>query len=138
MRVAQTIILCLVFHAGAGRSFCEPQKDSTKCVTVKYVMNFLRNSKKNANTFPQTQLMTSIREQGFCGRPTEAEFEDIRRAGAVSEVLSLIDERTGVGPSAPPIVGPPAPPPPPKVGHLRVLCQPVDCIVTLNGKLLGN
>jgi len=136
MRVGNIVILISILQASVVASFCRPQKDGSKCVPVENVLTLLAKYKTNRSTYPQKQIISLIKEYGYCGRPTESELEKIRRAGALPELMTAIEEATREAPPPPPPAGP-KPPPPPKEGSLRVLCQPVYCSITVNGKTLG-
>jgi hypothetical protein len=81
-------------------------------------------------------VIAAIKEQGYCKRPTEAEWEAIRKGEGSPELLNAIDEATR--PAAERIEhSVKQPPPRPKEGKLHVVCEPVDCQVSVNGKVLG-
>jgi len=104
-------------------------------MSMKNVLDPLALYKKSPNTYPQAGLIKDVKERGLCVAPTPAEIERIREAGASQE---LIDAIVPPAPSPPqPVSRPTLTPAPKKEGHLRVLCQPVDCKVMNGDKPLG-
>ena len=134
MRYRTVIVTFLLLWPG----LCTAQRNPVKCTRMDQVMTWLGLYRKSKNTYPQAQLIAKIKDEGFCARPTEAEFEAIRKAEGSPELLTAIDEATR--PAGNNVFGPkpqPTPPPPPKEGKLHVVCEPVDCQVSVNGKILG-
>src|SRR5215831_16627889 len=134
MRYRTVIVTFLLLWPG----LCTAQRNPVKCTRMDQVMTWLGLYRKSKNTYPQAQLIAKIKDEGFCARPTEAEFEAIRKAEGSPELLTAIDEATR--PAGNTVFGPKpqsTPPPRPKEGKLHVVCEPVDCQVSVNGKILG-
>jgi hypothetical protein len=76
-------------------------------------------------------LKWQLKKVGLSFQLTSAHLETLKRAGASEDVLKAIETAP-----QPPVLEVPEPP---KVrnGYLRVLCEPADCNIWLNGKELG-
>lgn len=107
------------------------------CHSVGDVLNWLAINKKSPATKPIPVLVNMIKKLGFCGRPTAAEYESILAAGATKDLMAVIPKPLPTERGGPP-KDPIQPPPRQKEGTLRVLCQPVECNVTVvGGQALG-
>lgn len=131
-----TRVLIIVIICGAG--VCFSQNSGNACVGVDEVLKYLKLYQASKPSYPQSRVINRIKRYGFCTRPTESDFDNIKRSGGSPELVSAIEEATrekGKQVFVPP---PPPPPPPPKDGVLRVLCQPVDCHISVDGKPVGD
>jgi hypothetical protein len=130
-------ILPLLLCAFLVSNLWAQRRTETKCVSMKNVLDTLALYRKSPNTYPQAGLIRNVKERGFCGATTPEEIDRIREAGGSPELIATI---APPAPAPPPLPGPgPTPTPEPaKEGRLRVLCQPLDCNVTVDGaKFLG-
>jgi hypothetical protein len=128
--------LIIVIICGAG--VCFSQNDGNKCVGVDEVLKYLKLYQASKPSYPQSRVINRIKRYGFCTRPTESEFDNIKRSGGSPELISAIEEATRDAAAAVAVGPPPPPPAKPKEGVLRILCQPVDCHISVNGKPLGD
>jgi len=137
MRFGRIIALACVLHRLGHPCFSQTQKDTSKCVSVKRVLELLGYYNKSRNSYPQSQIITLIKDRGFCGRPTPSELDGIKRENGSPELLAAIDAATRETENTPSPVPTEVEVKQPKQGRLQVLCRPVDCRVSVDGKDLG-
>jgi hypothetical protein len=79
------------------------------------------------------RLKDAVEQRGVAFSPTAAEIDQLKKAGASPELISVILNKAPAAPKAAP---PPAPAP--KFGTLALQCAPAECDIFLNGVAKGH
>jgi hypothetical protein len=121
------------------------RQSNPSCYPVEEIANALANyTARHKTSYPESTLITEIRNRTVCSRPTVEELDKIRRAGASAKLLEAIESAapptlaSATSAPAPPSSAQPClQPPPSKPGRLTVTCADVDCNVFVNGAPIG-
>jgi hypothetical protein len=115
--------------AAPGMPFRAPQRvDWTKKPIASFdeVMNLAKDVKRGR--IAERRVLQKIQNGRLLFTPTNEQVQQLQAAGASERIVDAIREWV------PP---PPKPPPPPQPGTFSVLCQPIDCSISIDGSYTG-
>jgi hypothetical protein len=101
--------------------------------TLARLLSNLQTIKTNPSVLNLPTLLNRVRKYGLAFQPSPDDLQKLRDKGAPEDLIKVIMEKAGNA-------GTPPPSPPPlkvKQGRLTVTCKPLDCAVSVDGKLIG-
>jgi hypothetical protein len=135
--VAKSVLLAMIILA-ADPFLTQAQVPQalSQPIGLSSILDWLAKAKRDPVRFPIIGLAKRIEKQGLDFNPTPENLTAIKEAGAPDFLLAAIDKAEKPAPPEPKEVAPP-PPPKKKEGQLTVICEPVDCSVSINDIHIG-
>lgn len=133
---AKTVVLAMTILPALYISRAQAPQALSQPIALSSILDWLAKAKRDPVRFPIIGLARRIEKQGLDFNPSPGDLTAIKEAGGPDFLLAAIDKAAKPASSEPKEVSPP-PPPKKKEGQLTVICEPVDCSVSLNGIHIG-
>ncbi|MCC6394286.1 MAG: hypothetical protein IT167_27060 [Bryobacterales bacterium] len=134
---AKTVVLAMaVLPAVTFIARAQAPQALSQPIALSSILDWLAKAKRDPVRFPIIGLAKRIEKQGLDFVPNPEDLTAIKEAGGPDFLLAAVDKAEKPAPPGP-REGTPPPPPKKKEGRLTVICEPVDCSVSINDIHIG-